>query len=766
MATVPPSTPFSGHQHTPYSSRAMHSTAPVDHSAPYRLPPPSSSPSTTNLAPSSRGASSAPHAAPSSDAHATLIASSKSAMLGTWDNPLIPVRRRRTTPAELNVLEREFGTNPRPDPLERARIAERLGMTARAVQVWYQNRRQKQKKELACSSSSVASSGSDPRDLDGVLLSFSSSPLPSPAMPLHASAVASTPGELPKTVVLPALQGPCTASPAPSSSASSSSGSNKENSYFPTTVPSSATMPASSCGRVTAPALLAASANASAASAPSQQLQQPGAPPYAYTYSASALHAAPTGVEAALSADGGAPGVYLHRASTASIIAAKKHVRKRPQGSHAPLARVPSLPHAFVFPPSPVKPAAAATRLAAVRKASLNDVADRQQKKAVESAGLFAHAQGDTVAAAAQRRRSSTPVGGAPAPAPVPAPAAAAPTSSTPFAADELAPFAQAQPSSLVALTPVSKAKAKDELLRHMESDPPSASSPAPLTRRRMMAHEASMGDAGMLGEDDDDEHDDEDRGVFSRLDLPHRPAATRSLSASYTDSTGFPHAAPAMGRTASLGSFPSHAHSRTSTSASVPIEHGDAHSALAASSRAASAAAGSARTCAVEALGRKRARFIEHHAAVLPVRAPSSRPSTSAYASQGRQFGGLSFEFSTAAAARKEAGQRKRRRTSGESATSQGSASTATATTAATTTTSTTAEDDSFGDLSFSSTSTATSVDSLMTVADGNEAGYSWPSLPAAAKQASSVEAHGNKTPEDEQRECAELLLGLGGFF
>ena len=537
-------------------------------------------------------------------------------------------------------------------------------------------------------------------------------------------------------------------------------------------------MPASSCGRVTAPALLAASSNGPATPAPSQQqqpAQQQVAQPYVYTYAPGAAQALPAAVDLATAgADG--PGVYLHRASTASIIAAKKHVRKRPQGSHAPLARVPSLPHAFVFPPSPVKPAAPATRLATVRKASLNDVAARQQKKAFESAGLFAHAQGETVAAAAQRRRSSTPVNAAAPPAPAPAPAAAAPAGSTPFAADELAPFAQAQPSSLVALTPVSKAKAKDDLLRHMESDPPSASSPAPLTRRRMMAHEASMGDVGMLGEDDYDEHDDDDRGVFSGLDLPHRPTTTRSLSASHTDSTkfptlsSFPRAAPAMGRTASLGSFPSHPHSRTPTSTSLPgavaAESGDAHSALAASSRAASAAAPSARTCAVEALGRKRARFIEHHAAVLPVRAPSSRPSTSAYATQGRQFGGLSFEFAEAAAAKKEAGQRKRRRTPGESATSQGSSSTVATATAIVTATAVGDADDSFGDLSYSSTSTACTADSLVTVGGGDEGAYSAFALTAAAKHASDAEAHGNKTPEDEQRECAELLLGLGGFF
>lgn len=60
---------------------------------------------------------------------------------GTREDPLIPKRRRRTTPAELAILENEFRLKPRPDPIERAHLAERLGMTVRAVQVWYQNRR-------------------------------------------------------------------------------------------------------------------------------------------------------------------------------------------------------------------------------------------------------------------------------------------------------------------------------------------------------------------------------------------------------------------------------------------------------------------------------------------------------------------------------------------------------------------------------------------------------------------------------------------------
>lgn len=60
---------------------------------------------------------------------------------GTAENPLIPKRRRRTSPAELAILEIEFAKNPLPSQGERSRIADRVGMTGRAAQVWFQNRR-------------------------------------------------------------------------------------------------------------------------------------------------------------------------------------------------------------------------------------------------------------------------------------------------------------------------------------------------------------------------------------------------------------------------------------------------------------------------------------------------------------------------------------------------------------------------------------------------------------------------------------------------
>lgn len=51
--------------------------------------------------------------------------------LGTADNPLIPKRRRRTSPQEAQLLEQEFKRNALPSQAERNRIADRVGMTGR-----------------------------------------------------------------------------------------------------------------------------------------------------------------------------------------------------------------------------------------------------------------------------------------------------------------------------------------------------------------------------------------------------------------------------------------------------------------------------------------------------------------------------------------------------------------------------------------------------------------------------------------------------------
>lgn len=60
---------------------------------------------------------------------------------GTKENPLIPKRRRRTTPEQLTILEAAFVENALPSQAQRAQLAARVGMTGRALQVWFQNRR-------------------------------------------------------------------------------------------------------------------------------------------------------------------------------------------------------------------------------------------------------------------------------------------------------------------------------------------------------------------------------------------------------------------------------------------------------------------------------------------------------------------------------------------------------------------------------------------------------------------------------------------------
>ena len=61
--------------------------------------------------------------------------------------------RRKTTDEQRNVLEKIFRTNPRPDTNFRRVLAQELGMDSRRVQVWFQNRRAKEKKMHATKSS-------------------------------------------------------------------------------------------------------------------------------------------------------------------------------------------------------------------------------------------------------------------------------------------------------------------------------------------------------------------------------------------------------------------------------------------------------------------------------------------------------------------------------------------------------------------------------------------------------------------------------------
>ncbi|KAF9899660.1 hypothetical protein EC991_008515 [Linnemannia zychae] len=64
-------------------------------------------------------------------------------------------RRRRTNREELEILEDAFAKNLLPDAATRQELGERLGMSVRAVQIWFQNRRQTLRKK------SVSGGGAD-----------------------------------------------------------------------------------------------------------------------------------------------------------------------------------------------------------------------------------------------------------------------------------------------------------------------------------------------------------------------------------------------------------------------------------------------------------------------------------------------------------------------------------------------------------------------------------------------------------------------------
>ncbi|ESO01847.1 hypothetical protein HELRODRAFT_106340 [Helobdella robusta] len=58
-----------------------------------------------------------------------------------------PRHRTPMTEAQLQALKTSYMSNPRPDARERERLSSVLGLKARVIRVWFQNRRCKEKKE-------------------------------------------------------------------------------------------------------------------------------------------------------------------------------------------------------------------------------------------------------------------------------------------------------------------------------------------------------------------------------------------------------------------------------------------------------------------------------------------------------------------------------------------------------------------------------------------------------------------------------------------
>ncbi|KAK6201709.1 homeobox domain-containing protein [Scheffersomyces amazonensis] len=61
--------------------------------------------------------------------------------------PLARRKRRRTSPNELAILNKEFTLGTTPNKARRLEIAARVSMTEKAVQIWFQNRRQSIRKQ-------------------------------------------------------------------------------------------------------------------------------------------------------------------------------------------------------------------------------------------------------------------------------------------------------------------------------------------------------------------------------------------------------------------------------------------------------------------------------------------------------------------------------------------------------------------------------------------------------------------------------------------
>lgn len=351
------------------------------------------------------------------------------------------------------------------------------------------------------------------------------------------------------------------------------------------------------------------------------------------------------------------PPIFVHRLATTSIITAKKHVTKRPLGSHAPLARQTSLSHNFDFPPSPVKGSkedVAQPRLR--RQASATSVASTGSGAGGKVGGLFSLTTNESGRArvwvdALNNEWDADAKAGAD-------------DEQVDVNAMEVDPSKPSR-TTLSALS-------NDEVWQHMASDPPSSfsptSSPVPLTRKMMLALAAQ-----------------DSRPVPSTRT---RPGTAFALSMSNLPSTAAARRPPLV-RSDSLGG-------------------------------GTGSRAGGEETCAEMALGRKRARMGDDASSSG---SSSSRRRSAGTASKGgarrRNASGLTVSTTLAS--------------SSSSASEVGDSSL------------------EMGELSFSSTSTAFSAE-LGTPGSGKKTFFGRKSEVVV----------GN----DEERECAELLLGLGGSF
>lgn len=105
-------------------------------------------------------------------------------------------RRRRTNREELEILEDAFARNLLPDAATRQQLGARLGMSVRAVQIWFQNRRQTLRKKSITSGTHTGSSEDDAFRSDSEdksrIAPYRNSISSSESLPIMASPTSST----------------------------------------------------------------------------------------------------------------------------------------------------------------------------------------------------------------------------------------------------------------------------------------------------------------------------------------------------------------------------------------------------------------------------------------------------------------------------------------------------------------------------------------------------------------------------------------------
>lgn len=382
-----------------------------------------------------------------------------------------------------------------------------------------------------------------------------------------------------------------------------------------------------------------------------------------------------------------------------------RYALKQPLGSHAPLARTPSLDHTFMFPPSPQKKAKSVNDVDSVERVScfgsLKHTLGRGLTPNEHIEMPFSLTTSEKGRARVwvdelnKRDRSHDVIDIA-----------------GPFDHDRLEPVS----------TTVSASTRDADVWTHMESDPPSAlspnASPAPLTRKMMLAlaqahHMPTLsqiaskikgsGRGRSLGRGSKGDTSDASctsLTMISKISQDGRKAVRRSLSLG------------GCGRGASKDIY---GYSRNEGSR-----------------------AGGEETCAEMALGRKRARILDEEE--LSVKGKSNGGKKSARSSRRESIASncskLSLKITPAT---------KKARTSLISPTFS--------------TDSHNSVETDCGDLSFSSSvTTASNVTSVSSTSEHRKLGY--------AHLANVAQSEKVPFGSADERECAQLLLGLGGLF